>query len=117
MARPLYRAGRLASSGPRMVEGFILAGLTFATVPSAFVTRVQGRGCVVECSMGPSNFFRRGVRGASMGALVSEALREALCRTRRGQVSAVVLCRVRGGQLVAVSRAWRYLASRCPRAR
>ena len=52
-----------------------------------------------------------------MGVLVFEALRKALCRARRGQVSAVVLCRVRGGQLVALPRGWRYLAYRCPRAR
>ena len=51
-----------------------------------------------------------------MGALVSEALMEALCRARRVQVSAVVLRRLRGGQLVVLLRGWRYLASICPRA-
>ena len=101
MTRPIYCAGRLSSSGPRLVEGFVLAASAFITVASAFLTPVQRRVCIVECSLGPSK-FRLGVRGADMGALVSRVLREALCRARRVQVTAVVLCRVRGDQLVAL---------------
>ena len=116
MACPLYRAGRLASSGPRLVEGLILAASTFVIVTSAYLKPMQGRVGFVECSLGLRN-FRLWAGGAGMGVLVSEALREALCRGRRGQVSAVALSRVRGGQLVTLPRSWRYLASRCPRAR
>ena len=43
-----YRTGRLASSGPRLIEGFILAASTFVIVPSALLTPVQGRVCLVE---------------------------------------------------------------------
>ena len=112
MARPLYRAGRISSSGPRLFEGFILAASAFVIVTSAFLTPVEGRACIVECSLSPSK-FRLGVWGADMDALVSGGLREALCRARRIQVAAVVLCRVRGDLLVALPRGWRDLASRC----
>ena len=54
LARPLYCAGRLASSSPRMV-GLILAASTFVIVPFAFLPPVQGRFGFVECFLGPIN--------------------------------------------------------------